>query len=149
MINTKSFVLAGNATFTVTSRKTGTRFTYKVKASDDGKLHFVSVLTGPDNWTNYSYMGVIAPAQPEGNPSLGAAPVLQFRFARPEKARVSASAPSAQGFAWLWRNLDNPALTEKVEVHHEGKCCRCGRKLTVPESIESGIGPECAGKMGM
>jgi hypothetical protein len=28
--------------------------------------------------------------------------------------------------------------------HHEGKCGRCGRLLTVPSSIESGIGPECS-----
>jgi hypothetical protein len=34
-----------------------------------------------------------------------------------------------------------------VEFWHEGKCCRCGRKLTVPASIASGIGPECATKI--
>lgn len=27
-----------------------------------------------------------------------------------------------------------------------GNCCRCGRLLTVPESIAAGIGPECASK---
>ena len=30
----------------------------------------------------------------------------------------------------------------------QGYCCRCNRPLTVPESIESGIGPVCA-KKGM
>jgi hypothetical protein len=71
-----------------------------------------------------------------------------FRHGRPEKTRITPEAPSAQGFAWLWRNLhDNNKLNEQVEIHHEGKCCRCGRKLTVPRSIELGIGPECEGKM--
>jgi len=28
-------------------------------------------------------------------------------------------------------------------VFHEGACGRCGRTLTVPESIASGFGPEC------
>lgn len=32
----------------------------------------------------------------------------------------------------------------ECEVWHEGRCGRCGRKLTVPESIETGIGPDCA-----
>lgn len=134
MIATKTFVLAGNATFTLTSRKTGIRFTYKVSASDDGKMHFVSVLTGPDNWTNYKYLGVIVNGQ--------------FRFARPEKAKISADAPSAKGFAWLWRHIDNPPA-DQVEIHHEGKCCRCGRKLTVPRSVELGCGPECADLLGI
>ncbi|MGQ4872128.1 MAG: DUF6011 domain-containing protein, partial [Candidatus Thorarchaeota archaeon] len=35
----------------------------------------------------------------------------------------------------------NVALPEKVRIWHEGKCGRCGRRLTVPESIESGYGP--------
>lgn len=138
MIDTKTFALAGNATFTVTSGSTGTRFTYKVSASDDGKMHFVSVLTGPDNWTNYSYFGVIVNGQ--------------FRFARPEKARVAASAPSARGFDWFWRQLNAAPEVSKigqVTVNHEGKCGCCGRKLTTPESCERGIGPECASKMGI
>lgn len=36
-----------------------------------------------------------------------------------------------------------------LEIWHEGRCGRCGRKLTVPESIAAGIGPECAGRMGL
>jgi hypothetical protein len=35
------------------------------------------------------------------------------------------------------------------EVYHEGRCGRCNRKLTVPESIETGLGPECASKLGL
>jgi hypothetical protein len=46
-------------------------------------------------------------------------------------------------FAWFWDRLRNGNLPEQVEVHHEGRCGRCGRALTVPESIESGFGPEC------
>ena len=35
---------------------------------------------------------------------------------------------------------------ETVQVWHEGRCGKCGRKLTVPESLTSGLGPECAGR---
>lgn len=30
-----------------------------------------------------------------------------------------------------------------MKLYHEGVCCLCGKKLTKPESIERGIGPEC------
>ena len=30
------------------------------------------------------------------------------------------------------------------EMLHEGRCGRCARRLTVPASVASGIGPECA-----
>ena len=32
-------------------------------------------------------------------------------------------------------------------LHHEGRCMRCGAPLTVPASVERGLGPECAGKV--
>jgi hypothetical protein len=42
---------------------------------------------------------------------------------------------------------DECELPKGLKVHHEGRCCRCGRKLTVPESIETGLGPECASRL--
>jgi hypothetical protein len=33
-----------------------------------------------------------------------------------------------------------------LEIWHSGRCGRCSRRLTVPESIAAGIGPDCAGK---
>lgn len=135
MINTKTFALAGNATFTVTSRKTGTRFTFKVQASKDGQRHYVKVLSGPNNEADYRYFGTIFGG-------------TNFRHGAPDKTTITPEAPSATAFRWVWSHIESPDLLTKIEVHHEGKCCRCGRTLTVPESIESGIGPECASKMG-
>ena len=34
------------------------------------------------------------------------------------------------------------------EIMHEGRCCRCNRTLTHPDSIKTGIGPECAKHFG-
>lgn len=47
--------------------------------------------------------------------------------------------------AWIHQVLKDPSLfnRKRVAVMHEGTCCRCGRKLTHPESIEIGFGPEC------
>jgi hypothetical protein len=132
MINTLTFALAGNATFTVTSVKTGTRFTFKVRKPSADAPHFVSVMTGCDNESDYTFLGTIFDGA---------------NYVHGRKSRIAADAPSAVAFAWFWRNV--ASLPSAVTVHHEGKCCRCGRKLTVPESIESGIGPECAGKAGL
>jgi hypothetical protein len=45
--------------------------------------------------------------------------------------------------AWLFGHLLERRPLPRCTVHHEGRCGRCGRTLTVPESIESGFGPEC------
>ena len=37
----------------------------------------------------------------------------------------------------------------RFEFRHEGRCGRCGRALTVPESIDTGFGPHCAAEMGV
>jgi len=35
-------------------------------------------------------------------------------------------------------------LTQKgVDLHHEGRCCRCAMPLTHPDSIQLGVGPDC------
>jgi len=55
----KNFLTAGKAIFTV-SNPTGTRYTFKVSKPRDKEdcPFFVSLLTGPDNWANYTYMGI-------------------------------------------------------------------------------------------
>jgi hypothetical protein len=139
-----NFILGGNATTTFRSARTGDRYTFRVTASDDGKVHFVKVLTGADNESDYSFIGTIFP----GND--GVAPV----FRHSHKSKVGQGAPSVLAFRWAFNYLAEQAgregavLHQHLEVYHEGRCGRCNRKLTVPESIETGFGPECAGKVG-
>ena len=130
----QAYVMAGNATVTIVNPKTGGRFTYRIRKADSDKpLSFVSLLSGPDNESSYRYIGIIVPDQK-------CPPSLAFRMTA--KSTVRADAPSAIAFTWFSQNWES----EKVEVWHEGICGRCGRKLTVPESIESGIGPVCEGR---
>jgi hypothetical protein len=42
--------------------------------------------------------------------------------------------------------LEKHPLPGSVDVLHSGRCGRCGRTLTTPDSIERGLGPECAHK---
>lgn len=75
----------------------------------------------------------------------------RYRFVIPRKqTRISADAPSAAGFRAVFERLQagDPTLASKCDIRHEGKCGRCGRALTRPESIDTGLGPECAAKMG-
>lgn len=144
-------VLAGNSTFTLVSKKTGTRFTFRVSQVDEEEhgarkeLWFVSTMTGPDNNSNFAYTGIIT----RSNSGM-------YQFRRTAKSRISDQAPSYKAINWFLsaalapiaqRTATNGALSQ-VEFWHEGTCARCGRKLTVPESIASGLGPECAGRGG-
>jgi hypothetical protein len=133
------FILAGKSFFTLQNKETDNRFTYKVcQATDNDNnpkdLWFVSILVGADNENSYQYAGIITP---QG-----------FRLTA--KSRVTESATSVKAFSWLWGMIKSETtLPEKVEFYHAGRCGRCGRKLTTPESIENGYGPVCLGKLGM
>jgi len=39
--------------------------------------------------------------------------------------------------------------SHQLRIWHRGFCGRCGRPLTVPSSIATGIGPDCAERMGI
>lgn len=124
----RAFVLGGNATFTTVSRRTSTRYTYRVKLGERG--HLVGVLSGPDNEQSYTYVGLIRDTT--------------FWFAR------GAETPAAKAFAWVWdaiSNRDEHRLAQ-VEIWHAGRCSACGRLLTDPESIQRGLGPVCAERVG-
>lgn len=141
------------------------RYTFKLqraKGDASDRPWFAKVLTGSDNETSYTFAGSIFPS--EDGP--------QYRHSF-KKSPIGQDAPSIRCLTWLLDNLNALAGLEirnadadmftkseiadevaavldtlgKVEVWHEGKCCKCGRKLTVPASIASGIGPECASKM--
>ena len=126
---------AGRARITLVSKKTGTRFTFKIAApKENGEtVRFVSVLTGSNNETDFSYAGMLRKGQ---------------GFRTTTASKVGIGAPSIKAFTWALDQLRAGNLPATLEVWHEGRCCRCGRALTVPSSIESGIGPDCAEKMG-
>ena len=132
---TIAFMLARNAHVTFQSRRTGTRFTYRVRAAkphpDGGPSHFVSVLTSSDNDHGYEYLGCF---------------FNRKMYAHGRKSRISSDAPSAVAFMWVWKHLFAGKMHPELAVYHEGRCGRCGRRLTDPTSIETGLGPKCRGR---
>jgi hypothetical protein len=139
------FTLAGKAIITLTSQKTGTHFTYQIKQVKDqntGNLKqawFVSVLNGPDNHSDYCYIGMLDAR----GPMIGE---LAFRITR--GSRAGADSPSVKGFVYFWEHIRQGHMPSQMDIQHEGHCGRCGRLLTHPESINNGIGPECIKKVG-
>lgn len=133
----RAYALAGHATLTMSSLKTGARYTFRIsraKNRDTGEpqdLWFVALLAGPDNEGDYQYVGR-----------------LSGTLRLTGKSRFSADSTPVRAFQYFWKHLAAGQMPPQMEVRHEGQCGRCGRKLTVPESIDRGIGPECALKMG-
>lgn len=130
----KRFILAGKAQFTVVNIKTENRATYKVSQyiKEDGSKtpYFVSFLNGSDNDNSYKYLGCI----------------FENGGFKITKKSPSTDSMSYIIFNWIYNTLfnKNTDLPEEVHFYHVGKCCRCGRTLTTPESIRSGIGPICS-----
>lgn len=136
------FILAGNATVTVVSLASGRRYTYKVQKPDDfdanRPIWFVKVLRGDDNERDFSYIGQIRLANG----------IYFYERGRKCDARWFTA---SDGFHWLWKQIVyrlEPDVHPNVELWHEGRCGRCGRKLTVPESVASGYGPDCIEMVG-
>jgi len=50
----------------------------------------------------------------------------------------------SKSFAWLMTTLAKGDLPKAIVFYHEGMCCKCSRRLTVPASILTGYGPTCA-----
>lgn len=144
--NALTFILAGNAIFTLRSVVTDKTLTFRVRrAKDDSSsfwrslttcesavragtfagCYFVDLLTGPDNTNDYTYIGVIN---------------RQGAY-RPNTQRINTNAYAV--FDWFYTRLRDGKPTPNCECFHEGRCGKCGRVLTVPESIESGLGPIC------
>jgi len=124
----KKLILAGKATITLRNKETGNRYTYKINCPPDRKIFFVKLLCGPDNTSNYKYIGFIR----------------NEIFSWGNKSSISKESMGVQAFEFVFNSILAPGKTSTIlEVWHEGRCCRCGRKLTVPESIKTGFGPEC------
>jgi hypothetical protein len=136
-----SFFTGGKATFTVDNGQ-GEHYTFKIrqpKRQDErftGTVpHFVSLLTGPDNTSSYTYLGVMCPTT--GSVRLT------------KKSKYTSDTKPVKVVSWAMKHVyGDRQLPEGYQIRHEGKCGCCGRALTHPESLSRGIGPECWEKMG-
>lgn len=122
-----AFMFAGSASFTIKSHKTQVHFNYRIKKSRNDHTLFY-VYGGKSN----DIIGRIRTGKEN-----------TFTFF-PNKAPY---APEKYILPFHW--FVNHFGDKQVEFFHIGKCGRCGRTLTDPESIKRGIGPECVKIVGV
>ena len=137
--NAKRFITAahgkGYAIVTFVCSTSNKHFTYKISKARDTEVdrYFVGLLTGPMNTSDYTYIGQI----------------LNGKFEATKGTKVSTDSKGFKAFKLGWQIISGNHYRYWFEVWHEGKCGRCGRTLTVKESLEVGIGPECQKIMGI
>jgi len=132
----KKFIVGGKAIMTLESKRTSRWFTYKIKRAKKDDLtspFFVSVLTGIDNESAYTYMGTIFD---NGG---------KLSFTLTKNSKIGEDALSYKAFSFFFKLLLESKLHEEISIYHRGICGRCGRILTTPSSLINGFGPECYG----
>jgi hypothetical protein len=122
------FLTGTNALFTMVGKES--RYTYRVTQDPKNpNVLKLGVLSGPNNTQDYRRLGSILKDSKE------------IRSYTPD-------APSVKAFRWVFERAKRNMDIAPVQVLHHGRCCLCGRTLTTPESIRSGIGPVCAERFG-
>ncbi len=129
-----------NGRYTIESTETGTHRTFRIwtqpqDAEFAGGKRIVGLLTGPENSNPNDYTG--------------------FAFIDDFGIHVWKSKRGTEALfdiyaVQLWSlALDagfSPCVDQGYRLFIEGRCLRCNRALTTPDSIRLGIGPICAGK---
>jgi hypothetical protein len=136
----KEFILAGKAIFTVEcngSLSPKPHYTFKVRRKEATLQYpetvFVSLLTGSDNNSSYTYLGIL-------NPDTGAIRLTAKSTYREDSYPVRLL---NRILARIWNNEHAAYEAAGFATHHENRCCKCGKRLTTPASVTAGIGPEC------
>lgn len=142
-----AFLFAGDAIFTLVNPATAVRYTYRVEQKAytfvrngrdvKGTCYWVNLLTGPQNLTDYTFLG-----------SLKDETVRTFAL-NPKSRVKDEQLASVQAISWLLNRIaafeagQVGQVMKGLEFWHVGRCGRCKAALTVPTSIENGFGPEC------
>ena len=133
--NIRQYTLAGNSTITLQSGHTDRRYTYRItRCKTNENAYFVKLLRGPDNTNDYSYIGCYFTDTSYFYPCSTWRDKLRKHWP-----------PSMRAIAYFFERLDN--IPDNLFVWREDYCASCGRKLTTPESISCGYGPECLGRI--
>lgn len=120
----RNFIFAGRALFTVVQPEV--RFTFKVRQGYLPHIHLVRVRLEH----KYEYIGMLR----------------HKLYNHDLRSHVAPDEPEAHAARWFFEHIRAGTLPDNTCVYHHGRCGQCARVLTVPESIESGLGPICAGR---
>ncbi len=142
---TPQYLLAGEATVTVSNQQ-GVHFTYhvyKAHPTDQypGPAWFIKMLIGSND--DYKYMGAVVPM-------LNRSPTIKLTGRSKFREGDKSVAVARWMFRAVWQHANRGyRIPAGMSIKHIGKCGRCGRKLTNPASLDTGVGPECADQLGI
>ncbi len=138
------YMLAGKSEFTMLSIKSGVRLRYKLTKKEskykgeDGAsefIYFLNTFTDGD----MQYAGVLFYNDDNNT----------FNFGKGARGKLQPSHLNVRSILYVLNNLTKGNEDLALKVYHSGKCGRCGRKLTTPESVLTGLGPTCSKVAGV
>lgn len=134
------FILAGKCEFVLHSTKTGEDFKFamtkqQTKEDENKYIYFLNTMHGYEK----TYAGVVwfdDKAQ-------------EFKFSQGKKGQIDNKNLSIRSLIFVLNKLLKEETVQYLDVFHVGRCGKCGKKLTTPESILTGLGPTCSKKAGV
>ena len=134
------YILAGKSEFILHSSKTGQDFGYRLtrkesKNNPDEFIYFLNIKDGHE-WV---YAGVL---WYDSSSNI-------YKFGKGKSGNIDANDLNVKSLLFVMSKLQNGDTPLYCSVFHTGKCGLCGRKLTTPESILTGLGPSCAKRVGI
>jgi hypothetical protein len=137
-----AFMLAGKSEFILHSTKTGDDFKFKItkkesnkKDSEEEFVYFVNILHGSES----TYAGHM---RFNKNTNM-------FEYFKGQKGKIEPKDLAIRSLIFVLNKLMRNEIVGNLEVYHTGKCGKCGKKLTTPESIVTGLGPQCSKYLGI
>lgn len=143
--NALQFILAGESEFVLISGKTGVKLRYKLdkkvvtSESYKDQSEFIYWLNTSEKNGTMIYAGVLF-FDTNSN---------SFKFGKGARGILQSTDIRVKSLIYVLNNLVNSNFSMNVTIMHVGKCGKCGKKLTDPSSILTGLGPVCAKSAGV
>lgn len=124
-----------NGVYTIQNVTTGEHRTFQIRTQPDHVKfapgqRIIQLLVGPDNTSNYKGFGFVNDET-----------IVVWK-----KFRGGQRKSDYEWYAemiWDLATKGSVGRWSNYRLLIEGRCIRCNRRLTHPDSIDSGIGPEC------
>ena len=126
--NIENFIFGGNSWFTITSKKTNTHYSYNIYRKHNAPVFFVKIQDG----SAHTYSGYIKKIHGV------------WKYHKGEAGNYSIRDNRILALMWVITHANDADMDTKITLQHMGKCCKCGKALVDPKSIELGVGPKCA-----
>lgn len=131
-----------NGTYTIENPHTGNHRTFKISTQPDDAAfapgqRIIELLIGENNETDFKGFGFVTDSG-----------IKVWKRFQGTKDCASVHEQYANMVWSMGTEGEASGYAKKgLKLLLEKRCLRCNRKLTTPESIERGIGPECAAKL--